>query len=109
MNPENIYREHLEKGEEWADKLGAAELLEGALKSLKAQLTLEAKSAEGCSMSEAESIALSTHTYREAQSEAVRARTSANKAKVGYEAVKALFEARRSQEATERAANRVAA
>jgi len=106
--PDKVYRQLMETGTDWADKLGAAELLESSLKSLKAQLTLEAKRAEGCSMTEAETIALSCSDYRDAAAAAVKARTEANRARVAYDACKALFEARRTMEATSRAALRAA-
>ena len=106
--PENVYRQFVETGTDWADKLGAAELLESTLKSLKAQYTLESKRAESCSMAEAETIALSCSDYREAAGQAVEARREANRARVRYDATKALFEARRTAEASERAAMRSA-
>lgn len=108
MIPADVYREFVKTGTDWADKLGAAELLEGALKSLKAQYTLEAKRGESCSMAEAEVIALSMSEYRQAMQDSVTARTEANKARVRYDACKALFEATRTAEATERAAMRAA-
>lgn len=108
MIPADVYKEFVRTGTDWADKHGAAELLEGSLKSLKAQLTLNARHQEGCSMAESESIALSCSDYRDAHKSAVEARTEANKARVRYEATKALFEAQRTAEASERAAMRAA-
>jgi hypothetical protein len=108
MIPADVYREFVRTGTEWADKHGAAEVLEGALKSLEAQITLEAKRAESCSMAEAKSIALSSSDYRDALRIAAEARTEANKARVRYDATKALFEAQRTAEASERAAMRAA-
>ena len=108
MIPADVYREFVSRGTEWADAHGAAELLESSLKSLKAQYTLEARQAEGCSMAESETIALSCAEYRDAAWAAVQARTEANKARVRYDAIKALFEANRTAEATERAAMRSA-
>jgi len=108
MIPSDVYKEFVKRGTEWADCHGAAELLEGSLKSLEAQLTLEARHAEGCSMAESKTIALSCADYREAQQGAVEARTEANRARVRYDATKALFEAQRTAEASERAAMRSA-
>ena len=108
MIPNDVYREFVSRGTEWADNHGAAELLEGSLKSLKAQLSLEAKHVEGCGVAEAENIALSSNTYRDAMKGAIDARTAANKARVRYDACKALFEAQRTAEASERAAMRSA-
>lgn len=106
--PKDVFKAFLETGSDWADKHGAAELLEGSLKSLKAQLTLEAKQAENCSMAQAETIALCCSDYREAMAASVNARTEANKARVRYDATKAYWEAQRTAEASERAAMRAA-
>jgi hypothetical protein len=108
MIPADVYKAFMKAGTHWADTHGAADLLEGSLKSLKAQLALEAKSVEGCSMAEANEIALASNTYREAMGSAIKARTVANKARVGYDSVKALWEAQRTAEASERAATRAA-
>lgn len=110
MEPQNVYKAFMEAGNDWADKHGAAELLEGSLKTLKAQLTLEARNTvgESKSMAESEQIALSSPEYSESLQGAVEARTAANRAKVRYEATKALFEAQRTTEASERAAMRSA-
>jgi hypothetical protein len=106
--PGDVYREWVKSGDDWADKLGAAELLEHSLKSLRAQITVNAKHTEGCSMAEAEQIALSCSDYRDACQGAVEARREANRARVRYDATKALFEARRTEAATERATLRAA-
>ncbi len=108
MIPQDVYREFVKTGTEWADCHGAAELLESSLKSLLAQYTMEARHSEGCSMAEAKEIALSMSEYRQAANDAVHARTAANKARVRYDATKALFEAQRTAEASERAAMRSA-
>jgi hypothetical protein len=108
MIPGDVYKEFVKTGSDWADKHGAAELLEGSIKSLKAQLTLEAKGLEKMSMAEAADVALSSHSYRDAMQGAIQARTEANKARVRYDATKALFEAQRTAEASERAAMRSA-
>ena len=108
MIPNDVYKAFVVTGTDWADKHGAAELLEGTLKSLKAQYTLEAKRSKSCSMAEAETIALSCGDYMDAVAASVAARTEANRARVKYEATKALFEAQRTAEASDRAAMRSA-
>jgi hypothetical protein len=108
MEPANVYKGFMEAGNDYADKNGAADLLEGTLKTLKAQLTLQAKALEGCSMVEAENHALASEQYRKALTDSVQARREANRAKVRYEATKALFEAQRSVAATEREAMKAA-
>ncbi|MGY8791877.1 MAG: hypothetical protein ACKVKR_16605, partial [Pseudomonadales bacterium] len=82
INPHAVYQAYIESGNDYADKRGAAELLEGSLKSLKAQITLEAKAAEKMSVAEAELIALSSNKYRDAMKQAIQARTEANRAQV---------------------------
>ena len=104
IDPEKVYRGLMQAGENWADKLGAAELKESALKSLLAHLTIDAKQVEKCSDSSAKDIALSSNTYRDAAIDAIEARREANRAKVGYASAQALFEAQRSAEASARAA-----
>ena len=106
MIPNDVYRAWVEAGNDWADKHGAAELLEGSLKSLKAQLTMEMRRELKCSMAEATEVALTCADYRDAFAASVEARRQANRARVGYEAIKALFEAQRTVEATSRAAMR---
>ena len=108
MNPNQIYQTFMEAGTDWSEKHGAAELLEGMLKSLKAQLALEACDVDNCSMAKATDIALASDRYKNALRDAVEARTEANRAKVRYDSVKSLFEAQRTAEASERAAMRSA-
>tara|TARA_R110000764_G_scaffold25105_1_gene60316 strand:- start:273 stop:611 length:339 start_codon:yes stop_codon:yes gene_type:complete len=108
INPHAVYQAYIESGNDYADKRGAAELLEGSLKSLKAQITLEAKAAEKMSVAEAELIAGSSNKYRDAMKQAIQARTEANRAQVRYTATQALWEAQRSQESSQRAAMRSA-
>jgi hypothetical protein len=103
IDPNKIYQSFLEAGEAWSDAHGAAELLEHTLKSVKAQITLECKHSEKCSMAEATEMALTSSDYRDACRIAVEARTTANKAKVKYSSVQAWFEAKRSAEASNRA------
>ena len=108
MIPADVYKEFVRTGSDWADKHAAAEVLEGALKTLKAQLTLDAKAEHQCSMSEATEWALVSDRYVSALNAAADARREANRARVRYDATKALFEAQRTAEASERAAMRAA-
>ena len=108
INPNKVYEEYLTTGQEWADKRGAADLLEGTLKCLKAKLALDARSIEKCGLAEAENIALASLEYGEALEASVEARRVANRANVKYIATQALFEARRTAEASHRAAMRSA-
>lgn len=98
----------MEAGQDWADKLAAADLLEGSLKTLRAQLTTDNRFQRQCSMAEAGEWALCDKKYTNALEASVEARRDANRARVRYDATKALFEAQRTVEASERAAMRAA-
>ena len=104
MNPNEIYQKLTEAGTAWANALGDAELLEGALKSQLAQLTVEAKALENCSMAEAKDLALMSSSYRDAQVAAIEARREANRCRVKYDSAKSWVDASRTYEATQRAA-----
>jgi hypothetical protein len=108
MEPDKIYRSLVDRGSDWCDKHAAAELLESALKSLQAQLTIEAKGVESCSMAESKELALSSNTYRDAAVASIKARQEANRAKVVYDSTKILFDAQRTVEASHRAAAKAA-
>ena len=105
MIPADVYREFIKTGTAWADAHCTASQLEDQLKSMLAQITIEAKEVDGVSsMTEAKEIALSATMYRDAIRSAISARREANVAKITYEATKSLFDAQRTAEATERAA-----
>ena len=106
LQPEAVYRELLEAGNDWADAYGAYRLLDDVTKSLLAKETMAAKYASASSMAEATTIALASSVYRDHLQSAGEAHTAANRAKVKYDSLKVLWEARRTAEASERAANR---
>jgi hypothetical protein len=108
MIPADVYKEFCLRGTDWANAHAVASQLEDGMKPLLSQLTIEAKLLEGCSMAEATAHALSSGAYRQSITEAVEGRREANIAKVRYDACKALFEAQRTAEASERAAMRSA-
>ena len=108
MNPKDVHEEFKKRGTAWAEAHFEAAQLEDQLKPFLAQLTIEAKSIENCSMAEAKEIGLSATAYRTAISDANKARLAANLAKVSYDAINKYFEATRTAEATERAAMRSA-
>ena len=109
MNPSDVYREFVKTGTEWANAHAEASQLEDQLKPMLASLTIAAKAVDGVgSMAEAKEIALSATDYREAIRTANESRHKANLARVRYDATKALFEASRTAEASERAAMRAA-
>jgi hypothetical protein len=106
MNPQSVYERLVKVGTEWADKEQAANLLEAAIKSVKAKIALQHKDA-GCGVAEAELRAESDYEYTKLREDAIDARTEAIKAKVVYHAAQAYIEAWRTCEASERAANRM--
>lgn len=105
INPEHIYQKLVGLGEDWADANAAAELLEETKKVLLAQLML---ASEASSMAAKESYALSDPSYKIHINRMVEARKEANKAKVRYISAQAWFEAKRTESANERAANKAA-
>ena len=106
MNPQSVYEKLVRVGTDWADKEQAANLLEGALKSIKAKIALQHKDC-GCGVAEAELRAEDDYEYKQARQQAIEARTEALKAKVTYYAAQAYIDAWRTVEASERAANRL--
>lgn len=107
VEPNKIYERLTHEGEEWADKHAAAEVLEGALKSVFSQCVLKYRKANA-PVSECEHSAQVDPEYVESRQRAIDARKEANRAKVRYKAAEAWFEAMRTAEATHRAAARAA-
>jgi hypothetical protein len=104
MNPKSVYERLVTVGSDWADKEHAANLLEAAVKSVKAKIALQHKDA-GCGVAEAEMRAEADYEYRKLREDAIDARMEAIKAKVVYDAAKLSFEAWRTEQANERAAS----
>lgn len=100
FNPERIFHELNQAGDDWADKESAAELLEETRKTILAELVNQA---EGSSMAAKENLALADPAYKLHITKMVSARKEANRAKVKYDAVRVLAEMRRTQESTRRA------
>jgi hypothetical protein len=104
MNPEAIYKGLVESGEAYAESRFQWEQLDGQTKSILAAITIEAKNLEECSMAEANSIALSTDTYRTHLGNVAVAHRAMLVSKVQYDSRNALWECQRSVESTSRAA-----
>ena len=105
MDPNKVYQELRAAGMDWADKQATYRQLDDQSKSILAQITLEAKALpDVSSMAEAKDIALAASLYRDHLRAVAEALREALRAKVDYEARNSLFQARRTQEATERAA-----
>ena len=102
-DPEQIYRVLLESGNDMADAEHTYRLLSDSTKSLLAQLSLEAKGSEGCSVAEANLIALTASVYRDHLTATADASRIAERSKIRYYSSKTLSDLYRSKEATERA------
>lgn len=99
FDPDRIYKQLADAGEDWADKQAAAELLEETKKTVLAEL----KNKEHGTQDARESAALASPTYKLHVTNMVTARKEANRAKVKYDSMKVLAEMRRTQESTRRA------
>ena len=108
MNPNSIYKTLVETGNAVAQARYEWELLDGQTKSMLAQFILEAKGIEQCSVSEATQIALAASQYREHLKSVAKARLEYGLAESAYKASDALWRARQTQEANERASMRAA-
>jgi hypothetical protein len=104
VNPEAIYKNLVETGEKWANDKFIWQQLDDQTKSILAAISIEAKNLEECSMAEANSIALSTSTYRDHLKDVAVAHRSMLVSKVQYDSRNALWECQRSVESTSRAA-----
>ena len=99
FDPERIYHQIVEAGEDWVDKNAAAEALEEIKKTILAELMAGFTG----SNAEKEKQALAAAEYKLHLTRMVAARKEANRARVRYDAVRVLAEMRRTQESTRRA------
>jgi len=106
MNPQSVYERLVTVGTDWAEKEHAANLLEGTLKSVKAKIAIQHKDC-GMSVAESELRAEADYEYQQHREMAANARAEALKAKVVYHAAQAYIDAWRTEQATERAINRL--
>ncbi len=108
IDPSKVYDELTEAGNDHADKKAAADLLESTLKILKAKLAVSYRESLGCAMSEAEARALASEEYSDHLGASVNARKAEQKALVRYKAAQSWLDAKRTAEASHRAASKVA-
>lgn len=99
FEPERIFQQLVDAGEEWSDKDAAANLLEETKKTLLAELM---QGFQG-SNAERERCALADTTYKHHLKSMVAARKESNRSKVRYDSMRVLAEMRRTQESTRRA------
>jgi len=107
FDPTEIYRGLTKSGDNWADKNGAALVLESIVKTAFSQCVLNYR-ANKHPAGECEHRARVDPQYVKTLNDAIEARTTANKARVKYDAAKALSDAMRTAEATHRAASKAA-
>lgn len=100
MDVNDIYEKLVTAGEDWADKDAAASLKEETKKTLIAQLKTVSKAGSDAAR---EMEALASEGFKEHVRDMIEARKQANKAKVGYDAIKIWIELYRTKSATERA------
>lgn len=100
FDPAKMYEQIIAAGEAWADAEAAAALLEETRKTVLAKAMNDSGHA---SIAGKEMMALASDDYRKFVEGMVRARATANKARVRYDSAKVLVELRRSQESTKRA------
>lgn len=98
--PETLAEELTKRGNDWADKNAAADLLEENKKTLLAELTLQWPQD---SMVKAEARAKADCRYRQHIELMVEARRQANKARVSYDSIRAFEGMWRTKESTLRA------
>lgn len=101
MNPTEIYQKLLEAGEHWADADAGASMLEETLRVLKSKLMLESGQS---SMAAKEADAYASAEYEAHVKSAVGARKIANRAKVRWISAQTYVDLKRTEAATERAA-----
>lgn len=99
---QEMSRQMLEAGEEWADLHAAATALEEARKSLRSQLAVE-HIQNGTAASKAVEYAQGSQEYADHLIEMTEARRKSNRARVKYDTLKAFIELWRSKESTRRA------
>ena len=99
FDPERIFHQLNEAGDEWANCQAAAELLEENKKTVLAELMVQLQG----SAAERERTALADPVYKLHLSNMVSARKEANRARVRYDSMKVLAEMRRTEAANRRA------
>lgn len=99
FDPDRIYHQLAEAGEEWADKEAAAELLEENKKTVLAEIMAGFQG----STAERERNALADAAFKLHLKTMVAARREANRARVRYDSMRVLAEMRRTEAATRRA------
>lgn len=102
FDPHKIAERYRNDGWTWADKDGAASLLEETRKTLRSQIALKFLPDAG-SVSKAEMNAEATEEYIIHVRNMVDARTQANRARAQFDADRAFIDLIRSQESTKRA------
>ena len=99
-DPERLFQEFVEAGEDWSDKEAAAQILDETRKPLLAQLATQSLEK---SETAKERTALASLDYHSHVERMVAARREANRARVRYAATQTKIELIRTRETTRRA------
>lgn len=106
FDPEAIYENVKEAGEDWADKKSAFEAYEDNTKSVLADIICDYMDSK-LTRAESEVRAQASQVYKTHVGEKIRARKDWLFAQVQYDSLKMLAELRRSQESTRRQEMRI--
>lgn len=101
IDPTEIVERLRLRGEDWADKNAAAELLEETKSTLLATIATQSMR-DGASAAKAELEAKATEAYADHLEKMVEARRHANRARVAYDSGRVFAELLRTKAATER-------
>lgn len=102
FEPAELAKRFRDDGHTWADKDGAASLLEETRKTLRSQIAVALFATAG-SAAKAEMMAEATAEYIEHVKAMVEARREANRARAQFDADRAFIDLVRSQESSRRA------
>lgn len=100
FDPDRLFHELIDSGEQWADAEAAAQVLEETRKPLLHKVGTDSQEK---AESAKERVAYASPEYREHVTQMVEARHRANLAKVKYTAIQVLTELLRTRESTRRA------
>lgn len=98
-DPDKIYHELIEAGEEWADKKSAYQLLDDMTKSVLADIKIGYPGSDAAKTS----MAMADTKYHEHLQSLAKARRKYLFSQVKYDSIKALSDHRRTEQATRRA------
>jgi hypothetical protein len=102
IDPHALHHKLVQRGEEWADKNAAAEILEKTEKTVLSEVANDLVNGLGESNAAAERLARTSQKYRDHLDKMVEARRIANRAKVAYDTARTFTELVRTLHVTRR-------